>query len=44
MRHLLLAALAATSSLPALAADPQVEARAATVDAKVLAWRRDLGR
>ncbi len=42
MRHLLLSALAATSSLPASAADPQVEAMAATVDAKVLAWRRDL--
>ena len=42
MRHLLLAALAATTSLPASAADPQVEAMAATVDAKVLAWRRDL--
>ena len=42
MRHLLLAALAVTSSLPASAADPQVEAMAATVDAKVLAWRRDL--
>ena len=42
MRHLLAAALAATLSLPAAAADPQVEAMAATVDAKVLAWRRDL--
>ncbi len=43
MRRLLLAtALAAALSAPAAAQSPDVDALAATVDAKVQAWRRDI--